>query len=297
MKKIIFPHQEQARASLLETARAFFDSPWHHYAVRPRFSRMMVGPSGAGKTHVVRTVAREIGVPFLAIDATNWILIGASAANRHGDTWTQIGKFLRENESGIIFVDEIDKVGRSGDLADSAWSQHLRVELYGLFDQRIPCGLSLSSDQDDEKDPNDLLLLQGRLTRRMLLVGAGAFQELWEGWAKPPIGLGRSNPLAAPKTVTNREMQRMIPPELSNRFAAPAIVINPLQFEDYREMLHLTAKQLPQQVGSLLIAAGLREIGSAVEAGLGVRWIEGLLLKVLIERNKGVPEPSLVMAA
>ena len=89
----------------------------------------------------------------------------------------------------------------------------------------------------------------------------------------------------------------MIPPELSNRFAAPAIVINPLQFEDYREMLHLTAKQLPQQVGSLLIAAGLREIGSAVEAGLGVRWIEGLLLKVLIDRNKGAQEPSLVLAA
>lgn len=296
MKKIIYPHQELARASLLETAKALFYSPWHHYAVKPRFARMMVGPSGVGKTHIVRSVARELGVPFFSIDATNWILLGASAANRHGDTWVHIRKFLQENEQGIIFIDELDKVGRADEFFQNAWSQYLRVEIYGLLDLRFPSALSPSSDPDDERDQRELLLLESRLARRMMIVGAGAFQDLWEGWAKPSIGLG-GNTQTASRAVTNRDLQRMIPTELSNRFAPPIIVIHPLQFEDYRQILYLTAEQLPSQVGARLIAAGLREIGSAVEAGLGMRWIEGLLLKVLIERTKGEKDTSLTLAS
>ena len=296
MKKILYPHQEPARASLLETANAFFNSPWHHYAVKPRFSRILVGPSGVGKTHIVRDVAREIGVPFFSISATNWILLGASAANRHGETWKHICKFLRKNESGIIFIDELDKVGRSDEFTESAWSQYLRVEIYGLLDLRIPTGVSLSSEEEEEQDPQLMLLLNGRLARRMMVVGAGAFQGLWEGWAKPSIGIRQSAEVTK-NAFTNRDMQRVIPVELSNRFAAPAIVINPLEFEDYRQLLYLTAEKLPQHIASRLISAGLREIGSAVESGLGVRWIEGLLLKVLVERSKGAKESSLTLAS
>ncbi len=76
---------------------------------------LMIGPSGSGKTYLARTLAKVLDVPFAYNDAT-----GFTEAGYYGeDVETAIGKLLyatnqnvREAENGIVFIDEIDKIGR-----------------------------------------------------------------------------------------------------------------------------------------------------------------------------------------
>ena len=79
---------------------------------------LMVGPSGSGKTLFVETMAKKMGVPFAIQDATS-----LSQAGYVGDDVEIVLKKLIENangdiekaQRGIIFLDEIDKIGRKGE--------------------------------------------------------------------------------------------------------------------------------------------------------------------------------------
>lgn len=342
----LFHYQEPAFQSLLQTAEAFFDPRWHEFSVKPRFSRLVVGPSGVGKTHIVRALAEHLDVPFFNIDTSNWIVLGAAAAERQGETWYHICKFVAENEKGIIFLDELDKLGRAGDANDSAWTRHLRVEVYGLLDGRIPAGLTPQSSEEEETQStpsnhifsllnfdaeemrskigrldvhlqpgvhvegvNRILLefvagakrsslekLTARLGRNMLIIGAGAFQSLWEDWSKPSIGISQGAPDKG-KELKPHDLHAIIPTELTNRFAATPVVIYPLQQRDYRQMLYRTACRLPKDIASHMVRTGIRELAPAIESGLGVRWVESLLLQTLSLQNSlaegAAPTPGL----
>lgn len=325
----LFHYQEAAFQDLLQTAKAFFDPSWHEFRIKPRFSRLVVGPSGVGKTHIVRALAEEMQVPLFSIDVSNWILLGASAAERSGETWRHICKFIAENERGIIFLDELDKLGRAGAINDSAWTQHLRVEVYGLLDKRIPAGLIMPPADKEASAPSSLsnllesshnemsqfleridlhlrpgheidganrvtldfataakrgpaVKLAERLGRNILIIGAGAFQGLWEDWGKARIGIGQNEPDKG-RELKHRDLQSIIPTELTNRFAATPVVIKPLQDKDYRQMLYRAACKLPKNVASRMVRSGIREIAPAIENGLGVRWVESLLLQSLTQ--------------
>lgn len=76
---------------------------------------MMIGPTGVGKTHIARTMARVLNVPFAVVDCTEY-----TEAGYYGkDVEIMIAELLfsvdldvRACERGIVFVDEIDKISR-----------------------------------------------------------------------------------------------------------------------------------------------------------------------------------------
>jgi ATP-dependent Clp protease ATP-binding subunit ClpX len=76
---------------------------------------LLVGPTGSGKTHLARTLAQCMGVPFAVADATEY-----TEAGYYGkDVEVMIGELLNHAEQdvelaqrGIIFVDEVDKIAR-----------------------------------------------------------------------------------------------------------------------------------------------------------------------------------------
>lgn len=76
---------------------------------------LLIGPTGSGKTHIARSLARILDVPFVVADATEY-----TEAGYYGkDVEVMIGELLlnanmdvEKTERGIVFVDEVDKVAR-----------------------------------------------------------------------------------------------------------------------------------------------------------------------------------------
>src|SRR4030066_1115808 len=80
---------------------------------------MMVGPTGVGKTYLIKLIAKKIGVPFVKGDATKFSETGYVG----GDVEDLVRELVHESdgdikkaEYGIIYLDEIDKIASSGNL-------------------------------------------------------------------------------------------------------------------------------------------------------------------------------------
>ena len=131
---------------------------------------LMLGPPGTGKTLLARAVAGEAGVPFLSISGSEFVemFVGVGAA-RVRDLFEQ----ARKNAPCIVFIDEIDAVGRhrgagiggGNDEREQTLNQIL-VEMDG-FDARTNIIVVAATNRPDVLD--QALLRPGRFDRQILL--------------------------------------------------------------------------------------------------------------------------------
>jgi cell division protease FtsH len=137
-------------------------------AVAPK-GVLLFGPPGCGKTLLARAVAGESGVPFLSVSGTEFVesLVGVGAA-RVRDLFSQV----RELAPAIVFIDEVDAVGRrregegvSGGEREQTLNQ-LLVELDGF---EVTSGIVVmgATNRPDILDP--ALLRPGRFDRHVTL--------------------------------------------------------------------------------------------------------------------------------
>lgn len=76
---------------------------------------LLIGPTGCGKTHIARTLARLLDVPFVVADATEYTEAGYYGKDVEvmiGELFLNAGSDIAATERGIVFVDEIDKIAR-----------------------------------------------------------------------------------------------------------------------------------------------------------------------------------------
>jgi len=285
---MLLAHQEKVFGSLLETAEVFLREDWRRLPVHPRFSRFVVGPSGVGKSHVVRHLAQHLQLPLLAQDGTNWIPLGASERGAK-QTWSDVLGFIRRHERGIIFLDEIDKLGRHDSLGSNAWLHFVRVEIFSLLDRRIPEGLLLAAAEEDGDDGQ---LLRDRLKGSFMIVGAGAFQEFWDIRAKPVAGFKADVHACAGGSMDHAEAARFVATEIINRFEGPVLALRPLDADDYRSMLTQLVAKLPAALARDAHEIGSADLGAAVQSQLGVRWLEQVVYRVLARRRRRRPVRS-----
>ena len=131
---------------------------------------LLVGPPGTGKTLLARAVAGEAGVPFFSISGSEFVEIFVGVgASRVRDLFDQ----AKRNTPCIVFVDEIDAVGRqrgaglgsSNDEREQTLNQIL-VEMDG-FDTSTAVIVLAATNRPDILDP--ALLRPGRFDRRVVL--------------------------------------------------------------------------------------------------------------------------------
>jgi len=162
---------EEAREELQEIVE-FLKCPARFAAVGARIPKgvLLVGPPGTGKTLLARAVAGEAGVPFLPTSGSEFVelYVGVGAARVRA-----LFQEARRQAPCIIFVDEIDAVGRrrgghvgvSHEEREQTLNQIL-VELDG-FDQRTNVILLAATNRPDVLDP--ALLRPGRFDRQVML--------------------------------------------------------------------------------------------------------------------------------
>ncbi len=79
---------------------------------------LLLGPTGVGKTYLIRSLAELIGVPFVKADATKFSetgYVGADAEDLVRDLVRQADGDIEKAQYGIIYIDEIDKIAGAGE--------------------------------------------------------------------------------------------------------------------------------------------------------------------------------------
>ncbi|QSR24563.1 cell division protein FtsH [Nocardioides aromaticivorans] len=150
--------------------KEFLQEPGKFQAVGAKIPKgvLLYGPPGTGKTLLARAVAGEAGVPFYSISGSDFVeMFVGVGASRVRDLFEQ----AKENAPAIVFIDEIDAVGRhrgagmggGHDEREQTLNQ-LLVEMDG-FDVRGGVILIAATNRPDVLDP--ALLRPGRFDRQI----------------------------------------------------------------------------------------------------------------------------------
>uniref|UniRef100_A0A7C4RSR5 AAA family ATPase n=1 Tax=Desulfatirhabdium butyrativorans TaxID=340467 RepID=A0A7C4RSR5_9BACT len=150
---------------------------------------LMIGPTGVGKTYMVKLIAKKIGVPFVKGDATKFSetgYVGGDVEDLVRDLVQEAGDDIELAQYGIIYIDEIDKIAGSRTIigADVSRTGVQRALLKPMEETEV-----------DLKVPHDPISMLQEIerfrktgvrekrvvnTRNILFIMSGAFQDLAE---------------------------------------------------------------------------------------------------------------------
>ncbi len=265
---------------------------------------LLIGPTGSGKTHLARNLARILEVPFTVVDATEY-----TEAGYYGkDIEVMVAELLfktdhsvEEAERGVIFVDEIDKIarrtqgGRTGAGGRDIGGEGVQQALLKLLEGReifVPLNITQHWNKHDfvQVDTSDILF-----------ICAGTFTDLHAGAASRSVGFGAKEGRAGgrPKISQRDLLEYGMLAELLGRL--PVVVgLTPLRAQELRTILTEPPDSLVREYRERLDVDGielsfsdgaLREIvDCAVAKGVGARGLRAIMEEVVADILFEAPE-------
>jgi ATP-dependent Clp protease ATP-binding subunit ClpX len=164
---------------------------------------LMIGPTGVGKTYMIRLIARKLGVPFVKGDATKFSetgYVGGDVEDLVRDLVREADGDIERAQNGIIYIDEIDKIASSQNLhgADVSRTGVQRALLKPMEETEVE--MKVAHDPISMIQEIEQFRKTGRRerqtvnTRNILFIMSGAFNGLDEIIRKriteAPIGFG-----------------------------------------------------------------------------------------------------------
>ena len=154
---------------------------------------LLLGPTGVGKTYLIKNIARLIGVPFVKADATKFSetgYVGSDVDDLVRDLVKVAGGDVELAQYGIIFVDEIDKIASEASMAGKDVSgrgvqinllklmEETEVNLFSPTDMMSQMQAVMDMQRGGKPKPKSIN------TRHILFIVSGAFDKLSESIQK-----------------------------------------------------------------------------------------------------------------
>ena len=153
----------------------------------PKANVLMMGPTGVGKTYLMRCIARLVGVPFVKADATKFSetgYVGYDAEDIVRDLVKAAGGDVELAQYGIVYLDEVDKLAsRAGDGQKDVSGRGVQVNLLKLLEES-DVRLVAQNDMMGQMKAMMSFQREGRLppstisTKFILFIVSGAFSKL-----------------------------------------------------------------------------------------------------------------------
>ena len=264
---------------------------------------LLLGPTGSGKTLLVETLARVLEVPLVSADATRFTEAGYTGADVDeivADLLTAASGDVALAESGIVYIDEIDKLARRETSGRDVSGEGVQQALLKLL-EGTRVNLPLEGGRSPGADPVTLD------TTDVLFICAGAFAGIEEilGAGKGRIGFG--TPAAAPGAevlweVTPRELVQFgMIPELVGRLPV-MVALDALDESTLVDILTRPEDALVKQyqrlfsmdrVDLVFTEGALHAIARKAWAlGTGARGLRSVMESVMLELMYEMPRSS-----
>ena len=260
---------------------------------------MIVGPTGVGKTHIVRSLAQYLDVPFVSVAATAITQSGFAGLDpdyAFHALWMKTGGDKDRAEHGIVHIDEVDKIARkSSDDRDKG--------------QNLTTGVGVQQALLDVLDAREVTLTSDGPYRGkkfngagVLFILSGAFvgiDRMVAGRIFSQAGGARPQPLTPSETLKRLEQADLVAYGMIPEFVGRCPILIPMRPLTYDDILRILTepyaapaaqmRAIAQGAGGDLILdhSFLSEVArEAINAGTGARSLDGELHKRLEETFK-----------
>ena len=223
-----------------------------HGPLTLRLNPLVVGPTGVGKSHIVRELGEQMNLPTLRLTVGEWLISGAM---QQPTTFHVLQQFIEKHERFILHLDELDKFRYDG---SSNWQNSLMSEVLNTLDRRIHS----SGTKENAWTPAH----SERLLKNVFILGSGTWQKLWSSQ------VAGANDSAS--VIRRIKESCIIPEELTNRFHSSFLVLPGYTAEEF--------KRMGERFG---FGPADYDPEEAVRSGLNMRFFEGLATRLSIQRR------------
>ena len=262
---------------------------------------ILVGPTGVGKTYLIRSVADLIGVPFVKADATKFSetgYVGSDVEDLIRELYRRSDNDLKRAQFGIVYLDEVDKIAMSQNSAGSrdVSGRGVQTNLLKLMEEtdvsvRSPNDMAsqIQAMMESQKGQKAASTIN---TKHVLFIVSGAFDglepiirrrmsEATIGFASSRNGNQKEGEMLE-QVQTKDFIEFGFEPEFVGRLPV-RVVCNPLEVEDLFHILKTSEGSIIRQyeqdfaaygIDILFKPDGLRRIAEmAVEEKTGARGL------------------------